>query len=103
LGESGRAEALLEVEYDMLLTNRLILQPLLELNVSSQDDPERGLGSGVTTVEASLRLRYEITRQFAPYMGLVYERAYGETADFRRTEGEDVDGTRVVAGLRLWF
>lgn len=103
LGESGRAAAQLEVEYDMLLTNRLILQPLLELNASSQDDPERGLGSGVTTVEASLRLRYEITRQFAPYLGLVYERAYGETADFRRTEGEDVDDTRVVAGLRVWF
>ena len=103
LGESGRAAAQLEVEYEMLLTNRLILQPLFELNVSSKDDLERGFGSGVTTAEASLRLRYEITRQFAPYLGLVYERAYGETADFRRTEGEDVDDTRVVGGLRLWF
>ena len=103
LGESGRAAAQLEVEYEMLLSNRLILQPLLELNALSKDDLERGLGSGVTTAEASLRLRYEITRQFAPYLGLVYERAYGETADFRRAAGEDVDDTRIVAGLRLWF
>jgi copper resistance protein B len=103
LGESGRAAAQLEVEYEMLLTNRLILQPLLELHASSKDDPERGLGSGVTTAEAGLRVRYEITREFAPYLGLVYERAYGETADFRRAAGEDVDDTRIVAGLRLWF
>ena len=69
----------------------------------SEDDPGRGVGSGVTTVELGLRLRYEITRRFAPYLGLVYERAYGDTADFRRAAGEDVDDTRVVAGLRTWF
>jgi copper resistance protein B len=101
--ESGRAAAQLEVEYDVLLTNRLILQPQLELNVSSKDDVERGVGSGVTTVEAGLRLRYEITRQFAPYLGVTWERAYDDTADFRRAAGEDVDDTRVVAGLRIWF
>jgi copper resistance protein B len=103
VGESGRVAARFEVEYDVLLTNRLILQPLLELNLLSKDDVERGLGSGLTVAEASLRLRYEVTRQFAPYLGLVYERAYGDTADMRRATGEDMDDARVVAGLRVWF
>jgi copper resistance protein B len=103
VGESGRVAARFEVEYNVLLNNRLILQPLLELNLLSKDDVERGLGSGLTVAEASLRLRYEVTRQFAPYLGLVYERAYGETADMRRATGKDVDDARVVAGLRVWF
>jgi copper resistance protein B len=103
VGESGRVAARFEVEYDVLLTNRLILQPLFEVNLLSKDDVERGLGSGLTVAEASLRLRYEVTRQFAPYLGLVYERAYGDTADMRRATGEDVDDARVVAGLRVWF
>jgi len=85
------------------LTNRLILQPLVELNFYGQNDERRGLGSGLSTAEASLRLRYEVTRQFAPYIGVVHERAFGRTADFRRDEGEDTDDNRVVAGLRLWF
>ena len=63
----------------------------------------RGTGSGLSTAEAGLRLRYEFTRRFAPYVGLVWERAYGGTADHRRDEGEHVEDTRVVAGLRLWF
>jgi len=103
VGDAGRTAARLEVEYDLLLTNRLIAQPLLELNLLGEDDPERRLGSGVTTAEIGLRLRYEVTRRFAPYLGVVYERAYGSTADFRQEDGEHVDDTRVVAGLRVWF
>lgn len=103
IGESGQTAARFEVEYETLLTNRLILQPLIEVNLHGQNDERRGIGSGLSTAEAGLRLRYEITRQFAPYIGIIHERAFGRTADFRRVEGEDVDDTRVVAGFRIWF
>lgn len=103
LGEGGQTAARLEVEYELLLTNRLILQPQLEVAFFGKDDPARGVGSGLGTAEAGLRLRYEFTRRFAPYVGIVHERAFGDTADLRRAESEDVDGTRVVAGVRIWF
>jgi copper resistance protein B len=103
LGESGQAAARLEVEYETLLTNRLILQPLVELNVYGQSDERRDIGSGLSTAEFGLRLRYEIRREFAPYLGVVHERAFGRTADFRRDDGEDVNDTRLVAGIRIWF
>jgi copper resistance protein B len=103
VGESGQTAARFEVEYETLLSGRLILQPLVEVNLYGQDDARRGLGSGLSTIEAGLRLRYEFTRRFAPYVGVVRERAFGRTADFRRDEGEDIDDTRFVAGLRIWF
>ena len=86
-----------------MLTNRLILQPLIEVNVYGKNDARRGIGSGLSTAEAGVRLRYEFTRQFAPYLGVVHERAFGRTADLRREEGEDVNDTRFVAGIRIWF
>jgi copper resistance protein B len=103
IGQSGQTSARIEVEYETLLTNRLILQPLVELNLYGQDDARRGIGSGLGTIEAGLRLRYEVSRQFAPYVGIVRERAFGRTADFRSDEGEHVDDTRFVAGLRFWY
>ena len=103
LGESGQTAARLEAEYETLLTNRLILQPLVELNLYGKNDERRGIGSGLSTAEVGLRLRYEIRREFAPYIGIVREWALGRTADFRRDEGEDVNDTRLVAGVRIWF
>ena len=103
VGESGRTAANVEAEYELLLTNRLILQPLVELEFNGKDDPARGIGAGFSNGEVGLRLRYEFTRQFAPYIGVVHERAFGDTADLRRGEGEGVEDTRLVAGLRLWF
>ena len=103
IGQSGQTAARFEVEYETLLTNRLILQPLVEINFYGQNDERRGIGSGLSTAEAGLRLRYEITRQFAPYIGVIHERAFGRTADLRRSEGEDINDTRVVAGFRIWF
>ena len=103
IGESGQTAARAEVEYETLITNRLILQPLVEINLYGRKDERRGIGSGLSTVEAGLRLRYEFTRKFAPYVGVVRERAFGRTADFRRGEGEDIDDTRFVAGIRIWF
>lgn len=102
-GERGQTAARFEVEYEALLTNRLVLQPLVEANLHGKDDPSRGIGSGLGTVEAGLRLRYEFTRRFAPYIGIVHERAFGNTADLRRAEGEGARDTRFVVGLRLWF
>ncbi|WP_363797151.1 copper resistance protein B [Lysobacter firmicutimachus] len=103
VGESGRTALNLEAEYELLLTNRLILQPLIEVDLNGKDDAQRGVGRGLSTVEAGLRLRYEFSRRFAPYIGLSRERAFGDTADYRRADGEDVDDTRFVAGIRLWF
>lgn len=103
IGASGRTAARIEAEYELLLTNRLILQPLVEANFNGKDDERRGVGSGISTIEAGLRLRYEVHRKFAPYIGIVHERAFGDTADFRRPLGEDKSDTRIVAGVRVWF
>ena len=103
VGESGQTAARMEVEYETLLTNRLILQPLLEAEFHGKDDEMRGIGSGLSTAEFGLRLRYEIRREFAPYIGIVRERAFGQTARYREQDGHPSDDTRVVAGFRIWF
>jgi len=103
IGASGRTAARIEAEYELLLTNRLVLQPLVEANFNGKDDAMRGVGSGLSTMEAGLRLRYEIHRKFAPYIGVVHERAFGDTADFRELRGEEKSDTRIVAGVRVWF
>ncbi|MGH8076319.1 MAG: copper resistance protein B [Lysobacter sp.] len=103
IGQSGQTAARVELEYDTLLTNRLILQSLAEAELYGKDDERRGIGSGLSTVEVGFRLRYEFTRKIAPYIGVVHERAFGGTADFRRDADHDVDDTRFVAGLRIWF
>lgn len=103
IGERGQTAARMEAEYELLLTNRLVLQPLVEANFYGKNDPIRGIGSGLSTIEAGFRLRYEVIREFAPYIGIVRERAFGNTADLRRSEGEDIDDTRIVAGFRIWF
>lgn len=103
VGESGRTALRLEVEYDVLLTQRLILQPDLEANFYGKDDPSRDIGSGLSDVEFGLRLRYEITRKFAPYFGVVWSKKFGQTADYVQAVNEDVNDTQLVAGLRLWF
>ena len=100
---SGDTDLRLKLGYDAWLNQRWILHPELEFNAYGRNDPDRGIGAGLGTMHAGLRLRYEITRQFAPYIGLEYEQAFGETADFRRREGEAVRDTRLVLGLRLWF
>jgi copper resistance protein B len=102
-GEGGQTAFVFEAERELLLTNRWILQPSIEVELHGRTDVERGIGSGLGGIEAGLRLRYEITRRFAPYVGIVHERAFGSTADLRRTEGEGTEDTRVVAGVRIWF
>lgn len=103
LGEGGQTAARLEGDYDILLTNKLILQPTAEFNFYGKNDPQRGVGSGLSESEVGLRLRYEVRPQFAPYVGVTWNRAYGRTADYAREEGEDNNEARLVLGVRVWF
>ena len=98
-GVAGKVKA----SYDQLLTNRLILQPEAEVNLYSQDDPARNVGSGFSDLDAGLRLRYEITRKFAPYVGVTWEQKFGRTADLTRAAGERASDVRFTAGIRSWF
>jgi copper resistance protein B len=103
LSEKGDLLARLEGSYDFRLTQRLVLQPRAEFNFAAQDERRRGVGSGLSDAELGLRLRYEIRREFAPYVGVVWTRKVGSTADFARADGEEVEDTRAVMGLRAWF
>lgn len=103
LSDKGDMLGRLEGYYDQRISQRLILQPRVELNLSAQAVPSSGLGSGITDVEAGLRLRYEIAREFAPYVGVSWERSFGRTADFARARGEDTGGVSFVLGVRAWF
>jgi copper resistance protein B len=103
VGTGGRTHARFEVEYDLLLTNRLIAQPLAEIELFGKSDPERGVGAGLSTTDVGLRVRYEFRREFAPYVGVVWRNKWGRTADFAAAAGEDTGGARFVTGLRLWF
>ena len=103
VGDDGRTALSAEAEYELLLTQKLILQPRAELNLYGKDDAENGLGSGLSDLAVGLRLRYEFSRQFAPYIGVEWTDTYGDTADYRRAAGQDTSGTQFVAGLRFWF
>lgn len=103
VSEDGEISAEMEVEYDLLLSQRLILQPRFETALALQEVPEYGIGSGVNNVELGLRLRYEIRRKFAPYAGVSWHRLLGNTADFAKAEGASVDTVSWIAGVKLWF
>lgn len=103
VGEGGASAMRLEAEYELLFTQRLILSPEIELDFYGQNDPATHTGSGLSDMEAGLRLRYEITRQFAPYIGVHYEKKFGEAASFARANGESTSDTTWVIGLRTWF
>lgn len=103
IGESGRFVLDLDAEYEVMLTQRLVLSPELQLNLHSKSDPAIGQGSGLSDIELGLRLSYAIRREFAPYIGVNWERKFGQTADFARDEGEDTSDLQFVAGIRAWF
>ena len=103
IGESGRTALRFEAEYELLFTQRLILTPDIEINLYGQNDPDAGIGAGLSDLEAGLRLRYEIRREFAPYIGVNWSRLFGNTADFARIAGEKSSETQLVIGLRAWF
>lgn len=102
-GAGGQAELRVDLQHELLLTNRLILQPQLELNAFGRDDAMRGEGAGLAETRAGLRLRYELSRQFAPYLGVEWTQACGATRDLRDAVGERAHEARTVAGLRFWY
>ena len=103
LSTRGDLTARVEAEVDQRITQRLILQPRVEANLSAQDVPELGIGAGIDQIEAGVRLRYEIAREFAPYIGIEQSWRIGQGADFARLRGEDPSVTSLVAGIRFWF
>ena len=103
IGESGHTAARLEGEYEFLFTQRLILAPNIEINWYGKDDVEVGIGSGLSDIAIGLRLRYEIRREFAPYIGLNWSKKFGNTENFARAAGQETDDFQWVIGLRAWF
>ncbi|WP_217704266.1 copper resistance protein B [Piscinibacter koreensis] len=103
VSERGNVSARAELEYELLLTQRWVLQPRLATNIALQKVREQGIGRGLNDVEMGLRLRYEIRREFGPYVGASWQRSYGGTAQFARNRGEDIGGWSLVAGVRAWF
>jgi copper resistance protein B len=103
VGRGGRTHARVEVEYELLFTNRLILQPLVEVEAYGKRDPVRGIGAGLSSVATGLRMRYEIRRELAPYVGVTWERKLLGTAEFARDHGESPGAARLAIGLRTWF
>lgn len=103
IGESGNTGFRFNAEYEKLFTQRLILTPEIEMNFYGQNIPQVSLGSGLSDITLGLRLRYEIRREIAPYLGLEWSKYYGNSADFLRRDGIEVSDTKVVAGLRMWF
>ncbi|WP_372634770.1 copper resistance protein B [Fodinibius sp.] len=103
ISEDGDISASLEAEYDLLFTQRLIGQPIFETSIAVQEVPEWGVGSGVNDVGLGFRLRYELQREFAPYIGINWERKLGETADMARARGGHVSNLSLLGGVRMWF
>lgn len=103
VGDAGRTALRFEAEYEVLLTQKLILQPSTEWNLYGKADPAKGIGSGLTDASAGVRLRYEFSRHFAPYLGVEWSRKFGSTAAMARMAGERTSDTRWVAGVRLWY
>jgi len=103
VGESGKTALRVSAEYELLFTQRLILSPEIEVNIYGQNDLKAGTGSGLSDVTAGLRLRYEIKRQFAPYIGVNWNKKFGKTADMVENKGEAASDTSLVAGVRIWF
>ncbi|MDX3908325.1 MAG: copper resistance protein B [Sphingobium sp.] len=102
---SDKGDVLGRVEgyYDQRITQRLVFQPRIEANFAAQNVAQNRIGAGLVNVELGARLRYEVTRQFAPYVGLSYDAKMGQTADYARADGDDPTSTSLVAGVRIWF
>lgn len=103
LSNNGDLSARFEAEYELRFTQRLMLQPRVELSAAFSNDKDIGVGSGLSTAQAGLRLRYEVTREFAPYIGVSWSQAFGATKDFERAEGNEAKQVSFVAGVRFWF
>jgi copper resistance protein B len=103
VGESGRTALRVQADYDLLITQRLVLHPEIEINAYGRADPARLIGSGLSDIDAGLRLRYEVRREIAPYIGLAWTRRVGDSASYARAVGADASEWRWLAGIRAWF
>jgi len=103
LSTKGELLARAEGSYDQRITQRLILQPRAELNFAAQNTPETRIGAGLSDAELGLRLRYDIRREFAPYVGVQYKSAFGQTRTYLRNAGEKPGGWSLLTGIRTWF
>ena len=103
VSDKGRVSARLKVDYDLRITQRLIVQPRAEANLALVDDVRGGVGSGLSNIELGLRARYELRREFAPYIGVSWLRQTGDSARFARAGGQGASERSVVAGVRFWF
>lgn len=102
-GSESRSGMRVTLEKEMMLTQRWQLVPEVEFEVHGHNDEETGTGSGLSSVGAAVRLAYEVTPRFTPYLGLSWGRSYGQTADYLREEGEDIDGGQVLLGIKFWL
>ncbi|MCG7962325.1 MAG: copper resistance protein B [Candidatus Thiodiazotropha taylori] len=103
IGESGRINGRLNAEYEYMLNQKWVLTPEFSMNLYSKDDAERSIGSGLSDISLGLRLRYEVRREFAPYIGVNWKKQFGDTANFTESEGEDISDTQMVFGIRAWL
>ncbi|MEO7938577.1 MAG: copper resistance protein B [Burkholderiaceae bacterium] len=103
VGNNGRTALRLSAEYELLITQRLIVQPRIEANFYGKRDPARDIGKGLSNMTTGVRVRYEFSRQLAPYIGVEWVNRFGATADMARAAGERSRNTRIVAGVRFWF
>ncbi len=103
VGAGGRTHVRIETEYELLVTNRLVLQPLVEVEIYGKDDTSRGIAAGLSSADLGVRVRYEFRREFAPYVGVTWNRKLYGTADLARADGDPVRSARLALGLRLWF
>jgi copper resistance protein B len=101
--DQGNFAAKFAGNIDLLITQRLILQPMAEVNIYTKSEPRRGVGSGLSNLDIGLRLRYEIDRKFAPYVGVTYEKKFAQTGKFAAASGENTDALRVAVGVRAWY
>ena len=103
ISETGIASLRLDADYDILLSQKLIAQPFAEAMLASGNDPAIGLGAGLSRFEVGLRLRYEIVKEFAPFVGVSFEQFTGNTANLAAADGEAISRWRALVGLKVWF
>lgn len=103
IGESSEIAARVSAEYEIMLTQNWVISPEISLDFNGQNDVRTQRGSGLSSAQAGLRLRYEIRREFAPYIGVNWQKKFGNTADFSRANGDKIDDAHWVAGVRAWF
>ncbi len=103
VGERGNTAFTLEAEYELLLTQKLIIQPRAEITLYGKNDKQNELGSGLSSSAIGFRVRYEFTRQFAPYIGVEWSNKFGNTADYATSNGQSSNNTAFVAGIKFWF